>query len=262
MGKLTLWGMYQYDPTLFDNVVLPEGYKKNDLVNKIMRTVGALYPYHQVPPQLKVNITSWFSTRFYDFEQMYKAYTASYNPIENYDRHEKGQMQHQEKGNDIDKNELGSKDTTTYGRKDTTAYGRKDDYTHGLKQTVIPDTTSISQTDVSAFDSNVFQPRSKETVTNTGTTESTNSGTDSNAASGTDTVQFSGDDIVARSGTDTRTTTYGHGYDDEDERHVHGNIGVTTNQQMISAELEMRIQYDLYAVICSLFEDEFLISVY
>lgn len=42
---------------------------------------------------------------------------------------------------------------------------------------------------------------------------------------------------------------------------THGNIGVTTNQQMIEAELRLRT-YDLYETIAELFERKFLIQVY
>lgn len=43
--------------------------------------------------------------------------------------------------------------------------------------------------------------------------------------------------------------------------HLHGNIGVTTNQQMIEAELSLRV-YDLYDTIATLFEKNFLLQVY
>lgn len=230
MARITLYGMFQYDPTLFDEVVLPEGYVKDDLVTTIIRTSGMLFPYHQVPPQLKINIATWFRTRFYDFQQMYAAYTASYNPIENYDRTEEASIGHQEKGQDSS----------------TVDYGRKDAFQHGMSTTVTPNTTTTQTTNVSAFDASDYQPSEQAITAQTGSSTSADSGTDESQASGSD----------------SRTTDYGRGYDDTETRHVHGNIGVTTNQQMISAELEMRMKYDLYAVIASLFEDEFLIQVY
>lgn len=45
------------------------------------------------------------------------------------------------------------------------------------------------------------------------------------------------------------------------EGRMHGNIGVTTNQQMIQAELSLRL-YDLYDVIADLFEQHFLMQNY
>lgn len=326
MARLTLWGIYQYDPTLFDLVVLPDGYSKPNLIDKIMRTCGELYPYHQVPPMLKINITGWFATRYYDFESMYKALNAVYNPIENYDRTEDKTLNHQESGKDMETTTLGTKEETTYGRKDTTdfgrtdttnygrtdttdygrtdstnygrtdttTYGRKDDLTHGLKTIVTPDTETISENSVAAFDSNALQRRNQDIVTASGTTDTTNSGTDSTVSSGNDILQLSGTDSTSQSGRDTasqsgkdttsqsgsdtktlsgtdtvsnsgmdkKETDYGKGYIDTETIRAHGNIGVTSNQQMITQEMEMRIQYDLYAVICAMFEKEFLVQVY
>ena len=37
MARLTLWGIYQYDKTLFDNIVLPDGIDKDNLVSDIMK---------------------------------------------------------------------------------------------------------------------------------------------------------------------------------------------------------------------------------
>ena len=37
MARITLWGFYQYDKTLFDNIVLPDGIDKDNLVSEIMR---------------------------------------------------------------------------------------------------------------------------------------------------------------------------------------------------------------------------------
>lgn len=46
------------------------------------------------------------------------------------------------------------------------------------------------------------------------------------------------------------------------ESRVHGNIGVTTNQQMIFSEIDLRTTFDIYTEICVQFEREFLMQVY
>lgn len=86
--RMTLYGMYQYDPTLFEGVTLPEGMNKDLMVNQIIRQSGDLFPYYQVPPQVKLAITEWFTRRKPNFEKLWDGFTAEYNPIENYDRHE------------------------------------------------------------------------------------------------------------------------------------------------------------------------------
>lgn len=86
--RLTLYGMYKYDPTLFDGVVLPDGMDKTLMVNQIIRQSGDLFPYYQVPPQVKTAITEWFTRRKDNFAKLWQGFTAEYNPIENYDRQE------------------------------------------------------------------------------------------------------------------------------------------------------------------------------
>ncbi len=86
--RMTLYGMYQYDPTLFDGVTLPEGMDKTLMVNQIIRQSGDLFPYYQVPPEVKTAITEWFTRRKDNFAKLWQGFTSDYNPIENYDRHE------------------------------------------------------------------------------------------------------------------------------------------------------------------------------
>ena len=86
--RMTLYGMYKYDPTLFDGVILPDGMDKTIMVNQIIRQSGDLFPYYQVPPEVKTAITEWFTRRKDNFAKLGQGFTAEYNPIENYDRHE------------------------------------------------------------------------------------------------------------------------------------------------------------------------------
>ena len=44
--------------------------------------------------------------------------------------------------------------------------------------------------------------------------------------------------------------------------HTHGNIGVTTNQQMIEQELELLRHFDIYDWIAAKLENELFIQVY
>ena len=50
-------------------------------------------------------------------------------------------------------------------------------------------------------------------------------------------------------------------YGDEHTSHIHGNIGVTTSQQMLESELEIA-KFNIYTTIADLFADEFCIMVY
>ena len=86
-----------------------------------------------------------------------------------------------------------------------------------------------------------------------------NSGTDTMTNSGTDTVDYSG----------TIKDEYGEGFsstgtNDTEFKHsgrVHGNIGVTTSQQMLQSELDLA-RFNLVQEITDLFVLEFCVMVY
>lgn len=127
-------------------------------------------------------------------------------------------------------------------------YDRKEEWTDTTNEKsadskVFKSTTSnqvASNTDtkenVSAFDSAGYQPRtntlSSDTTTNTG------------GADSTDTSNGSVDTSNLRSG------------------RAHGNIGVTTNQQMLESEMNLRNRWKLYDLITDLFLKNFCIMVY
>ena len=214
MARLTLWGIYQYDKTLFDNIVLPNGIDKDNLVGNIMRNSGDLYPYHQVPEYLKRNINYWFARRLFDFERMYEALRVEYSPIENYDRKENTTRNYENSGTDKESTTLGS--TTT-----STNIGSND-----------------NENKVSAYNESDYSNREKDTQSYNSTL--TNTG----------------------SGTDVTQTDYGLKRKEVEDIRVHGNIGVTTSQQMIESEMELRAKYDIYKIISREFEREFLVQVY
>ena len=39
-ARLSLIGMYNYDPTIFDNLTLPEKYNKDDFINALLLSQG------------------------------------------------------------------------------------------------------------------------------------------------------------------------------------------------------------------------------
>lgn len=64
--------------------------------------------------------------------------------------------------------------------------------------------------------------------------------------------------------TDAETTAGSESSEDESTHngHISGNIGVTTSQQMIEAEITLRMVYDLYNIITQEFKEKFCIMVY
>ena len=230
MARVTLWGFYQYDKTLFDNIVLPEGIDKDNLVADIMRNSGDLYPYHQVPEYLKQNITYWFARRLFDFERMYEALRVEYSPIENYDRMEDIKREYKDSGTDTETLTLGSSTTSKNTGTDTnTLQGG-----------------GSTEKGVSAYNEEGYTNREKDTETQ----------------NSTNTQQYDSTVTNTGSGSDMTKTDYGKHHTETENTRIHGNIGVTTSQQMIESEMNLRAKYDIYKIISREFEREFLVQIY
>ena len=275
MSRITLNGWLQYDPTIFDGVILPEDYDRDALLAEIMSRSGELYTYHQVPYVLKENIRLWFSRNFLNFDRMMAALMAEYNPIENYDRHEDWTRtpnltdEAKHTGSDsveasgTDSTEASGSDTDTLSGNDTTTRGYSN-YNESSTRTG-DDTTERT---VSAFDSGTYQPAEKTVETFGSVKDSkdiTGSYDDSTDYGKVDTMDYGRKDETTYGRKDettfNSTLTDRHTGDEKYTSHVHGNIGVTTSQQMITSELELR-KFDIYEEIAARFEHEFLVQVY
>lgn len=99
--------------------------------------------------------------------------------------------------------------------------------------TTTENSNGTEENKVSAFDSNTYQPKNSASSSISGESRVNR------------TIEESGNRDV------TRTNNI----------RAHGNIGVTTNQQMIQSELELRM-YNIYKEIALEFEDEFTVPIY
>lgn len=298
MARLTLNGMYQYDPTLFEGMVLPEDYDRDALLFEILQRSGQLYPYHQQPGMLKTAIRLWFARNFLNFDRTMEALVAEYNPIENYDRHEDSTRTpdltdtDEKRGNDTLKhtgddtinhsgddtvNHTGD-DTINHSGTDTTThdYSGNDPYTETMGMTG-PHTT---EEQVSAFDSANYQP-SKKTIETFGANNDPREDTRSISGKYEEDLEHGHEEKTTFDSEEKTTYDSEHKttYDSEEKTiygstltgrhtgtedftsHIHGNIGVKSNQSMILEEIELR-KFDIYVDIAARFEHEFLVQVY
>ena len=191
---------------------------------------------------------------------------------------------------------LSGQDTLQHG--ETHTLSGKDGLTHGethtLSGTDTNNNTISTEHTVSAFDSGTYQPDSKDqnggyTNTQYGKVD-TASGKDEteygkkDTASGTDTTGYgktdtaSGTDTTGYGKTDTASGTDTTGYGKVDtasgtditaygntithDRLRHGNIGVTTNNQLINQELEMLEKFNPYDWIAAKFENDNFLQLY
>ncbi len=251
--RFTLWGLYQYDSTLFDGIALPDTIDKDTLTGYIFARSGDLYCYYQVPEQCRAQIQRFFAVRLPEFQRMADALSAQYNPIHNYsrneDRTETPDITHKETP-DITTTEtpnLTLKETPDITNTDTGSSTGS-----GTKNNSYTDTNSRS-----AYDSSQYQPVTKTEHSGDEGENSENSYSTTRTETGNRTTVQSGSRTTAETGTRTETETGTRKWHIE----ASGNIGVTTNQKMVRDEIELR-KYNLYEIIAAEFEKAVLVQIY
>ena len=86
--RLTLIGMYEYDNTLFDNVILPDGYDKQTFIDSLLLEHGEKCVQYTDVNFMKYSLGVVSRKWNAELSRIYEALRAEYNPIWNYDRNE------------------------------------------------------------------------------------------------------------------------------------------------------------------------------
>lgn len=189
---VTFQGLLDWDPDLFSTMSLPASVTPADVVAGILLYSSDRCVLWADPAAMKGAIAAWSALKCPGWEKIEAAITASYDPLENYDRREEGGWKDQRSGK-----------LTNAG-------------------------TDTRETSVSAYDSNTYEPRAKETFSPATSTEDT-------------------------TGTERTFKDY----------RVHGNIGVTTSQKMATEEIELRQRFaSLADMIAQETVREFTFGVY
>lgn len=105
---------------------------------------------------------------------------------------------------------------------------------------------------------------------NTGTQKNAGSSNTENTVSAYNSSNYQPDNNEEMKHEDTRTDnlkrtddfTRTDNLNDKHTGHLHGNIGVTTNQDMINQELELLRHFDIYSYIAKLFEEDLCLMIY
>lgn len=138
-AKLTLLGLMSWDPTIFDDAVIPEGMDRQTLIDTIVLRCAdyeVLYPDWGFFKQAS---DLFFRRHQLAFTRWWDAMLLEYEPLYNYDRYEKISEA------DVSKDKMGSKTVTN----------------------------DVALTDTSAYDSSSYQPAERATGDGTSNTDST-----------------------------------------------------------------------------------------
>lgn len=221
--------LLEADENLFSNMVVPEGIDREEVIDTIIEKYGMQTLFRPDPDYMKKHIGVWSKRKLLTWTKLYNTLHLEYNPIDNTDKYE---------------DYVDTRETTreTSGENALTASGtdsRTENETAGTSRTETVDH------DVSAENASDYQADTRDT-TSADTDE-----TRKNTASGSNSTKSNG----TNSETETYTDTFKH------TLHTHGNIGVTTTQQMIEAEREC-VRYNLYEEIANDYQMAFCLDIY
>ncbi|MBO7261170.1 MAG: hypothetical protein J6U97_06765 [Bacteroidaceae bacterium] len=87
-ATLSVLGLYKYDDTIFENLVLPEGVDPQIAVDSILFDNAELEIMYPNPEWIKELIGVWSTRELPIWERILNAVNKDYNPIENYNRTE------------------------------------------------------------------------------------------------------------------------------------------------------------------------------
>ena len=226
-SSLSILGLYNYDPQIFDKLALPDGVDRSLLVNNLVMELGCLEVLYPSAPFMADMVELWSNKELPTWERLYSAMKIEYNPIENYDRQEEWTDEKDE--------------TRESSVSDSTILDGQTQNSGSVTHAVQNMTTDRK---VTGYNSGALVPQAQDV--------------ESGSTVDTDATWQDVDSTTTRTGGGTEdldgTTTH--------KGRVHGNIGVTTSQQMLASELELVPQLNIINYIISSFKNRFCILVY
>lgn len=224
--KAKLRELFREDPDLFLTFHLPTGLGIDQLVPIMMVELGDLDTLFQTPSEWIAYVSVWSANRAENnWQLMMDALGAQYNPLHNYDM--------TESSSDTRSVQHGKTTTRTYDTAHTKG-GTEVDAGSASSTPEVVQTTLTSNYGINSINP-VPAQKTVSTPEGTDSVESGNTKTYDTTDSDTGTV------TDVDSGTDRDTLAH--------SLTRSGNIGVTTSQQMLEAELQLRQRYEIIDII-------------
>lgn len=221
--------LLEADENLFSNMVLPEGVDRDLVIDTILEKYGMQALTRPDPFYMKKHIGIWSRRKLWTWTKLYDTLNLKYNPIDNTDKYE-------------DYTDKRTTTRITSGQSKSSSAGtnshRDNEQSGGTRNEAV-------NHDVSAENASNYQPDSRET------TQGEISDTRDTVTRGTTSLESMGTSNENENYTDTFKHTL----------HTHGNIGVTTTQQMIEAERES-VRYNLIEEIAADYQAAFCLDIY
>lgn len=270
-ATLTFIGLYNWSDGKIMNAFtpLPDKIDISTLAGTIARRGGELEIAYSNYTTLFLLIQLWCQQNIDRWNKLYQTTQYDYNPIDNYDRSETRTWD-EERSEDEKRKGTGEtvhrgSDTTTRTPNLTETYSATTSQ-NGTTTGTSQDTQNESaETNRSAFNSSAYQPL--EMKTRTAQENSNVSGTSHNETTDSSSTSYAGTETTKLDRNTSDSTTTSAGIETTENKthsetiHAHGNIGVTTTQQMIDAERSI-LNFNMYDLITEEFLAEFCILIY
>lgn len=230
LSKLTLSSFHNLENgAIWDNLVLPEGYNKDIVVNEILRQsaeFSLIYPDYDF---MKYQIGIWSQKFYHNFDRWLKAYNFDYEALYNVDVKTTTTDAAKDTDNELKKfsrNVGGNSVTQSQGKNATT-------------------TSSDANQFKAAYDASTLQPIGRNSDTTSDSTSTSLSTSEGHSES--------------ESSSESNSHSWEHSQTLVEVKQ--GNYGTTMSQELLAAEYNIW-RNNIYVMIAELFVSEFCICIY
>ena len=210
-ATLSMIGLYNWDPSIFDTMELPAGLDRDAVISAILLDSMDLEVLYPDPEYMKFALANYSKRRIDVWNKLYSTTKLEYNPIWNKD------------GTITETEEVSRTGDTSGTSNTTTASSGKSSTTTATNGS----SSGNSETDTYVFGFNESSGAQSGRTTESGAGTSSGNSTENGTSSGNSTEN--GTSSENRRDDEKRTYT----------RSEQGNIGITTTQQMIKEEREV-----------------------
>lgn len=256
---LSLLGIYNQDPTIMDedHLILPEDLDRDTLLPMVLAESAELEVIYPDPATLKIVMPAWSRSRCPSWQRMLDALDEEYDPLHNYDRTETETI---EDGleEDISDTTTGNSSTARTGSTETTK-AETETTEEDIADTGSSTTSGTSTGQVTGFNTQSFADNDKTVNSGTGSSSGSRDRDQMVTVAGTDSTESRDSETGTSRGTAIRDRD--QSYNRDRTLRAYGNIGVTTSQEMLRAELEIRIT-DIYRLIADELISYFCLRIY
>lgn len=213
-----------------NSITIPAPLDPEMVRSSIVMRCGLLEPAYSEPSIMHQLTNLWFHTNAWNFQHLVNIILAEYSPIENTDRYS-------------DHSTISS---GTGSRAVVLSKDNEETHSGTDRRDIDRSGTDSTENTVSAYNASNYQADHKEDLTH--------------GESVSDDLEHG--HIINTAGHDRTEATDNSSDSENYTEHTHGNIGVTTNQEMINQELELLQKFNVYDWIAAKYERDLCLQIY